>query len=107
MTRSLLQVVGAVLGASLLTVPGCLGLQQPSRFYLLSAQPSAETTLPIALAEPHLAIGLGPIAFPKYLDRPQIVTRTSPYELNFAEFERWSEPLDTNFSRILAENLAA
>jgi uncharacterized lipoprotein YmbA len=46
------------------------------------------------------------MTLPRYVDRPQIVTRTSPYELKLAEFDRWAEALDTNFSRVLAENLA-
>jgi uncharacterized protein len=106
MDRSLLHVVGAVLGASLILLTGCIGQQQPSRFYVLSATPSAETTAPVGSSEQSPAIGLGPLTFPKYLDRPQIVTRTSPYELKVAEFERWAEPLESNFARILAENLA-
>jgi uncharacterized lipoprotein YmbA len=52
------------------------------------------------------AIGLGPLTLPKYVDRPQIVTRTSPYELNFAEFNRWAEPLGVNFLRAMAEDLS-
>jgi uncharacterized protein len=106
MDRRLLHVVGVVVGASLLLLTGCLGQQQPSRFYVLSATPEAETTAPAGPAESGPAIGLGPLSLPKYLDRPQIVTRTSPYELKAAEFERWAEPLETNFARILAENLA-
>jgi uncharacterized lipoprotein YmbA len=41
------------------------------------------------------AIGLGPITFPKYLDRRQIATRTGPYELEFVEFDRWAEALSS------------
>jgi uncharacterized lipoprotein YmbA len=106
MDRRLLHVVGALLGASLILLTGCLGQQQPSRIYVLSATPGAETTAPAGPAEPNPAIGLGPLTLPKYLDRPQIVTRISPYELKASEFERWAEPLETNFARILAENLA-
>jgi uncharacterized lipoprotein YmbA len=46
------------------------------------------------------------VTLPRYVDRPQIVTRTSPYEIKLAEFDRWAEALDTNFSRALAENLS-
>ncbi|MGH8068194.1 MAG: PqiC family protein [Candidatus Entotheonellia bacterium] len=106
MYRSLLPVVGVVLSVSLLVVTGCIGLQQPSRFYVLSAQPSVDTTSPVVRAERSPAIGLGPLTLPKYLDRPQIVTRTSPYELTFAEFDRWAEPLEANVLRTLAEHLS-
>ena len=43
---------------------------------------------------------------PKYLDRPQIVTRTGANQLAFGEFDRWAEPLQDNVARVLAENLA-
>jgi hypothetical protein len=49
---------------------------------------------------------VGPITLPKYLDRPQIVTRVSPNQLTLGEFDRWAEPLQENFSSVLAENLA-
>jgi uncharacterized lipoprotein YmbA len=49
---------------------------------------------------------VGPITLPKYLDRPQIVTRVSPNQLSLGEFDRWAEPLQDNVSRVLAENLA-
>jgi hypothetical protein len=49
---------------------------------------------------------VGPITLPKYLDRPQIVTRVSPNQLTLGEFDRWAEPLQDNVSRVLAENLA-
>ena len=49
---------------------------------------------------------MGPITFPKYLERPQIVTRASRHQLTLGEFDRWAEPLQDNVSRVLAENLA-
>jgi uncharacterized protein len=104
MRGSLLALVAVMLGTSCLTV-GCAS--QPSRFYLLSASPNTELSTPAASGQPGLTIGVGPIALPRYLDRPQIATRTSAYELTLAEFDRWAEPLDTNFARVVAENLTA
>jgi uncharacterized lipoprotein YmbA len=49
---------------------------------------------------------VGPITLPKYLDRPQIVTRSGRNPLTLAEFDRWAKPLQDNVSRVLAENLA-
>jgi uncharacterized protein len=103
MRPMVLALVAATLGASLM-VGGCAS--QPSRFYLLSAMPNTETASLGASGEKGPTIGVGPVALPRYLDRPQIVTRTSPYELRLAEFDRWAESLDVNFSRVLAENLA-
>jgi hypothetical protein len=46
------------------------------------------------------------VRLPGHLDRPQIGTWTAPGELRIDEFLRWGEPLDTGFTRTLAENLA-
>jgi uncharacterized lipoprotein YmbA len=103
MRYSLLALVAVILGAFLM-LGGCAS--QPSRFYLLSAPPSDETAPPITSDQQGPTIGVGPITLPRYLDRPQIVTRTSPYELKLAEFDRWAEAIDVNFLHVLADNLA-
>ncbi|MGH7925158.1 MAG: PqiC family protein [Candidatus Binatus sp.] len=53
-----------------------------------------------------LTIGIGPIEFPDYLRRLEVVTRTSPNQLDLSSEKRWGEPLDKNFTRVLGENLA-
>jgi uncharacterized protein len=91
------------LGTSLM-LEGCAS--QPARFYLLSALPNTETASLRTSGAQGPTIGVGPVTLPRYLDRPQIVTRTSPYELHLAEFDRWAESLDANFARVLADNLS-
>lgn len=54
----------------------------------------------------NLAIGVGPIDFPGYLQRTQVVTRTAPNQIELSPTDRWGEPLDKNFKRVLSENLA-
>jgi uncharacterized lipoprotein YmbA len=92
------------LGAGLTLMGGCAS--QPSRFYLLNSLPSAQAVYPTTSTGQGPALGIGPVTLPKYLDRPQIVTRAGPYQLQFGEYDRWAESLDTNFSRVLAENLS-
>jgi uncharacterized lipoprotein YmbA len=53
-----------------------------------------------------LVLGIGPVRFPGYLDREQIVTRISQNRFAVAENDRWVEPLEENFSRVLAQNLS-
>jgi len=77
----------------------------PSRFYILNTLSTSETRAATA-AERGPVIGVGPITLPKYLDRPQIVTRASRNQLALGEFDRWAEPLQENVSRVLGENLA-
>ena len=91
------------LGGLLLGLEACTST--PSRFYILSSL-SASETIPAMSAEQGPVIGVGPITLPKYLDRPQIVTRAGSNQLVLAEFDRWAEPLQDNVARVLAENLA-
>jgi uncharacterized lipoprotein YmbA len=42
---------------------------------------------------------------PAYLDRPDIVTQTNPYQIEIDETKRWAAPLDEMFEKILAEDL--
>ena len=85
---------------ALLLQQGCSG-SKPSRFYVLS---------PLALeegVEKDISVGIGPLRFPDYLLRPQIAIQTNANRLDYAEYDRWAEPLDENFARILASNLAS
>jgi uncharacterized protein len=88
--------------ASLLGLGACAST--PSRFYVLNTLPASET-VPATAAERGPVIGVGPITLPKYLDRPQIVTRASRNQLALGEFDRWAEPLQDNVLRVLAQNL--
>ena len=84
---------------------GCAS-SAPSRFYVLSPLVSSKAESQALKDEGCIAIGIGPVELPAYLDRPQIVTRVSENELNLAEFDKWAEPLKDNFSRVLVENLS-
>lgn len=76
----------------------------PSQYYLLS--PVKDTTQSSAEDVKNLhVIGIGPIKFPKYLNRSPIVRFSSENEVVVDEFNRWAEPLEQNFSRVLRTNL--
>ena len=55
---------------------------------------------------PRQALGLGPIQLPAYLDRPQIVTRSTRHALDLAEFDHWAEPLRHSVLSVMTENLS-
>ena len=84
----------------LVLLAGC-GVTQPARFYILTPVEFAGES---PLAGP--ALGIGPVNFPAYLDRPEIAHRSGGNQLHFADSDRWAEPLKTTFSRTLAENLS-
>jgi uncharacterized lipoprotein YmbA len=73
--------------------------------YTLTPLPSTDSVRPVAVTQ-GLAIGVGPVELPQYLNRPEVVTGNTPTELQSETFSQWAEPLETNFARILAENLA-
>lgn len=76
---------------------------KPTRFYVLDS--AAEQ--PIAKSASNMAIGVGPITLPQYLDRPQIVTRVSGNQLELAEFDQWGGDIQDNITRTLATNLSS
>ena len=47
------------------------------------------------------------MTLPGYLDRQEIVIRVAQNQINLAENDRWAEPLEENFSRVLSQNVAA
>lgn len=90
-------------------LPACGLLRPPSTaptlFYVLTVEerPAAGDT--VAVGASKLVLGLGPIVLPPYLERPQMARRTGPNEVAYSETDRWAEPLQDNFARVLAGNL--
>ena len=89
-------------GLCLVMLAGC-GITKPSRFYILTP---VEESGAAAYAAEGPAIGIGPLRFPDYLDRPEIVHRSGDNQVHYAGSDRWAEPLKATFSRTLAENLS-
>ena len=104
MHRQAAPFAALVLGAGLLALAGCAATS-PTTFYILSSLPPAAVESP-ATARNKLSLGVGPVTLPAYLDRPPVVTLASANRLQLAEFHKWAEPLQENFSRVLAENLS-
>jgi len=91
--------------ALLMHLAGCAS-SAPTRFYVLSPLASSTSDSQVPKDEGCIAIGIGPVELPAYLDRPQIVTRVSENELSLSEFNKWAEPLKDNLTRVLVENLS-
>jgi uncharacterized protein len=106
-----INAIRLALGACVLAA-GCSVLSpQPdsSRFFILTpisdsagsgAQPASTS------AGAQLVVGVGPVEFPDYLRRLPVVKRVAPNRVDLSDEERWAEPLDKNFVRVLSENLA-
>lgn len=96
-------IIGAMTGFCLLA--GC-GTTPSAQFYTLSALNEPAPTAQAGTLRSHIAIGVGPITIPEFLDRPQIVTRTTANQLDVNEFHRWGGSLREDFARVLVENLS-
>ena len=101
MGRPLKPLAATLSLVGLLVLAGCAG-STPSRFYVLT--PIATTKA--AHYPDGLAVGVGPVVIPQYLDRPQVVTRSSDNRLEVGEFDQWGGRLGDNVTRVLAENLS-
>jgi uncharacterized lipoprotein YmbA len=90
----------------MLLVNGCATTSRSVDFYTLSPAIVAGTPESPAANCRDVVIGIGPVIWPRYLDRPQIVTRLSPNRISFDEFHRWAGPLEEEFERVLIDNLS-
>jgi ABC-type transport auxiliary lipoprotein component len=65
-----------------------------SRFFTLTPLPQVEEIA--AKGGNDRALGIGPISFPGYLDRQEIVTRVTQNQIEVSDADRWAEPLEEN-----------
>ncbi len=82
---------------TLLSLSGCSGTSKKADFYQLEESSNAYLTG----VEKGRIIGVGPISLPEYINRPQIVTRSSQYQYNVSEFNRWIEPIHDSIQRLM------
>ena len=80
---------------------GACASSPPTRFYTLS-DTSAETAAPASAGQ----VIIGGVSIPGELDRPEIVRKVGPNQLNIAGSDRWAAPLDEIIRRVLAEDIA-
>jgi uncharacterized lipoprotein YmbA len=114
-TNRLLKTCAA--GALAMSIAGCSAIARTilapqkdvTKFYLLTptanTAAASPTTAPGARGD--FTLGLGPVKLPPYLDRQEVVTRTSPTQLDLSKSERWGESLQTNFTSVLSRDLGA
>lgn len=76
------------------------------KFYTLSSMAEQAKQTKAANENQPLSIAIAPIQFPDFLDRPQIVTRSSPNALKISETHRWGGTLSSNFLQVFGENLS-
>ena len=84
---------------------GCRGDIRPVAYYTLSSMQAA-TSDKSNRSGNDLSIGVGPVAFPDYLNRPYIATRFDSTKIVYAETHRWAGHLEKAFTGVIAEDLS-
>ena len=74
-----------------------------SHLYTLSRAPAPAAAA--AAPMPNTTVVVGPVSIPAIVDLPQIVVSTGTNSVTLDEFNRWASPLQSNISRVVAENL--
>lgn len=108
--RKLVSIAALLLASSIWWISGCTPFgtgasQQPKYYVLNSLYASAKPVQPTAELA-NVSIGVGPVRFPRHLDRKEIVTRTGDNQVTIDDFALWAGPLSENFNLVMAENLA-
>ena len=91
-----------LVAAALFALVGCGATTPPPTFYQLEEPAS----IMLSGLERGIAVGVGPVNMPAYLDRPQIVTRAAAHRLELSEFNVWAEPLMESIPRVIIVNLS-
>ncbi|HET6779488.1 MAG TPA: PqiC family protein [Gemmatimonadales bacterium] len=102
-----------LLGLACICITGCVRVgqqqEQPWRLVTLSPLSEPEAEQAAARSSPELAglaIGVGPVHLPGYLDQDQLVTRITQHRITLSENDRWAEPLDDNMAHAVAHDLS-
>jgi uncharacterized lipoprotein YmbA len=87
-----------------LLLAGCVGSTPPARFFTLTPEidESERGSFYIGID----TVGVGPIELPRYLIRPQMVSRAEGNRLVVDEFARWGDTLDLQLGRTVTQNLS-
>ena len=95
----------AALACAAFTGCGIPGASTPSKFFVLSAKVSKNETI-VSKGEKVPSVGVSRVTIPSFLERPQFVTKVADNQVTLSEFNRWGEPLESGFTRVLREDLA-
>ncbi len=103
-TFSRIRIDSCVLVLLALVLASC-GTSHKYRYYTLAPVPAVPDGIAADAGSVPPVLGIGPVTIPDYLDRPQIVLRTSRNELVLSENSRWAGSLANDSVRVLEENL--
>ncbi len=89
----------------ILSMTGC-GSSPAAKFYTITALDRNLVTPALIKTGKDITVRIGPVTIPDTLQKPQIVSRTGENMLVLDEFNRWGGDLQSDFQRILGENIS-
>lgn len=95
--------------SALIGLPGCVSLgrtEPPQEHYVLGARAVPPDVAPPGSVS-DLAIGVRRLKVASYLASSFMVVRRGANQVDFAEFQRWGEPLEAGINRVVAGALVA
>lgn len=95
----------ALLLFAMLLFFGCQTTSKAVTYYTLTALDPKEIGTTLQPASQDLAVGVGPVTLPAYLDRGQIVTRSGPNRLRVDDYHHWAGPLQADILSVVGDNL--
>ncbi|UCE51446.1 MAG: membrane integrity-associated transporter subunit PqiC [Desulfobacterales bacterium] len=104
--KGCIRFLGWTLLIAMFSYTGCRSASPPVEFYTLNSAIETPQATQAAEADQNIAVGVGPMEIPKIIDRPQIVSRTSPNKINMDEFHRWGGSLYEDILRVITANLS-
>ena len=91
----------ALLASFAIAGSGCGGTSPPVRYFTLASEAPSRA----AETVPAYTIAVGPVTVPEIVDRPHLVLRASPTQVEVAELARWAAPLKSEIPRVIASEL--
>ena len=87
---------------------GCFGINPitPTKLYVLNP---VEYKAPLVngMENPSLlSVEIASLRLPRYLEKPQIITKTHQNQLTMEEYHQWGGSLRKNMTRVLAQNIS-
>jgi uncharacterized lipoprotein YmbA len=84
---------------------GCAG-SRSSTYYLLSPASAGNDAAKSTEQGGCIQLRIARVTIPEYLNRPDIVTRTTENILTLSDDDQWAEPLSDTVARVLAEDIS-
>jgi len=108
--RSSILMVSLILSVVSLTVflSGCVTTNPviPTRYYLLNPVEYENLIDNKEIPASSISIEIAALRLPLYLEKPQIVRRSTTNRLEMAEYHQWGGSLRKNMTRVLAQTLS-